>query len=77
MNYFNTIIGGLVALALFAYLERRMAPPVLHGTETTAGAEPEAPAEPPEEESPPRRDPDYYYQVTTIVLKVRFLHLVF
>lgn len=77
MNYLNTIIGGFVALALFAYLERRMAAPVLPRTETTAGAKPESPEEPPEEENPPRRDPDYYYQETTIVLKVRFLRLMF
>ena len=76
MNYVNTIVWGFAALALFAYLERRMAFPVLPRTETTAGAEPESPEEPPKEENPPRRDPDYYYQATTVVLRVCFLHLV-
>lgn len=72
---FKTIIKGFAALLLFVYLKRWIAFPVLF--KVAAGAEPESPDEPHEEENPPSRDPDHYYQATTIVLRVCLLHLLF
>lgn len=74
MDYLSSLSTtiGFVVLVLFVRLRYRTAFPTLFG--------PNAPAEAELESSNgtrgdlPSRDPDYYYQSTTIVLRVHFLH---